>query len=909
MGLTLGPTGDIPLLPIERLCRPCWLGGMVTVEEPIVSLATLLHAGLPPSQPTSTATSSSSSRSPVAMPQVSPVSTPWQSDGRHNASLAITSANRHALTSSLSADSSSSEIAVAAPAAIQQRLDHLGTTTAPPTPQTSLSAWLRPELKQQFGQDIDPDHTYLVSLNYNTDGESGKGPYPGQVVRKQSLTEAAMANSQAPDVGDAGNTVVPYRANGPDIQLTAHLPIKRPSGLGDLAYRYWAHGHDEGADYTYTYEGIYKESDPPRYDQRTQLALDPKDFRARVWTADPSKVVHAQLDGFWAEHEKDYAQKARISFFGAAFKEIPTSAAATYKPGDLKPDDRKLAAAMLKQPPEPGVECGRLTIHGYTSTDIMYARDRANGRMLLYIPGDKKRLHGFDSANELAGWLASEKQDVPARTALGTHFSAYDRQDGTSNLFSRSGVDSALAGMAAYPQDYAPPGLLWHKGQWRPDQEIGLSAIPGDPFDNLLKSTKERSYQDADTLVTSDKDVTEKNILKYLNIGGVVLGAVLVPLSAVGEGAGILTHVVAGLDAGAGVASIGIGLDERSRSKPGWADDAINGAMQVALAGTPTLAEKLAGAKGSPARKPADGKAWPNKPFFHLPQRFNGQIGYPLGPIRPPKKPALPSPVVKEAWQRAPSAHSSGGPRPEPEPPLGTKPADHKRDEIGQAKRGAESRGFVFPDPVFLRENTEYQSMLGNAYKTMAELIEGGEKTHHVAQVFDRLRDVLGKKRDAIHLRDAEKDGLYKLDIGNAQYLLHKDWQIPIKITHDALGMTLGLRWRGWKAVPSKYVNYFNLIQGRKSEFERQIKTYVKNPPRTYNDAVEFRSRRQKELDDIIKKHVDDKKLRREEYVRRRNAVLGTGGGVAALISIERFLAMYAGRPSSSADAKHEKSS
>ncbi|WP_333677883.1 hypothetical protein [Dyella sp.] len=234
--------------------------------------------------------------------------------------------------------------------------------------------------------------------------------------------------------------------------------------------------------------------------------------------------------------------------------------------------------------------------------------------------------------------------------------------------------------------------------------------------------------------------------------------------------------------------------------------------------------------------------------------------------------------------------------------------AQTNADSTAWARELAVSKGFFFPDPPFLRENAEHRQLLDAAYKTVAEGIQAGDKTHHVTQVFHELRDVLAKKRDTIQLRDAATDGLYKLDIGAAQYLLQRDYQFPIGVKRDAFY----LRWKGFKDVPAKYRNYYNLIEGRRADFEKQVKTYSKNPGRSYGDTADFRSRRQKDLDDIIKKYVDDKRLRREQYYRRRYAtyaVLGSLSFVGTLVlAVDRLYSMLTGSKSSSDDAKDHKS-
>ncbi|WP_115493919.1 dermonecrotic toxin domain-containing protein [Dyella monticola] len=509
---------------------------------------------------------------------------------------------------------------------MQQRLQVLGHAPTPPTPHATLSHWLHQSLKDRLGQDIDPSHTYLVSLNYNTDGKPGPGPYQGQVVRRESLTDAALHNTQEADTGAAGHTLVPYRPGGPNIQVTPTLPIKLPGGLADLAYRYWAHGHDEKADYTYTYEGIYKEGDGAHYGAANQLALNPKDFRAMVWDKDPSQVVTSQLDTFWNENEGNYAQQARVSFFAAADTAIPKVASSSYEPGDLKPEDRALAACMLQQPRNAGIDSGRLNMGDYVASDVMYAQDTRTGRVLLYAPGDKTPLQGFDSLSDLRNSLAKAMKDPVKREALMGHFKVYDQRDGSNNVFGKAGVHGILNGIAVYPDTYAPPSLLLHKGQWDPERYIGLTPQHGDPFKQLTEDVKARTYADAQTLVTSDRDVTERDVLKWMSIGGVVLGAALTPLSLAGTGAGLLAKIATAANLGTGAASIAVGMDQKDRHKPEGTDSIVDGMMQLGLMGGLKVIELHGGTETS---APRSQRSLPNDTANH-PQAPDGMEGITL---------------------------------------------------------------------------------------------------------------------------------------------------------------------------------------------------------------------------------------------------------------------------------------
>ncbi|GGA23301.1 hypothetical protein GCM10010981_09520 [Dyella nitratireducens] len=263
--------------------------------------------------------------------------------------------------------------------------------------------------------------------------------------------------------------------------------------------------------------------------------------------------------------------------------------------------------------------------------------------------------------------------------------------------------------------------------------------------------------------------------------------------------------------------------------------------------------------------------------------------------------------VEPNANQQGPSAPIAGSSHQhpavhQPESPSDGRDGHAQVDEVNRAKELAESKGFSFPNPDFVKKDLEYQALRDGAYKTIAALIDGGDKMHHVTQVFAELRGILGRKRNAIQLRDAQGDALYRLDGGLSQYLLHKDWRIPWGSTRKEFSFPSEwsipwLKWIGWKEVPPKYQNYSSIIEGRKAEFEKQIENYANNPPRSYGEVVDFRSRRQKDLNDIIKTYVEDKRMRRQEYVWRRNFIYtifaGMGIGVGIVYSVDRILAMF----------------
>jgi hypothetical protein len=349
---------------------------------------------------------------------------------------------------------------------IQHRLSQANTApvSAPPSSQAVLSKWLKQALKEKYGQDIDPDHTYLATLNYDKNGSSGSALVPGNVERKVSLTQAFQQSAQ-------GN----------------------------------AQGNTQGP----TYEGVYRESQPQRYDAGTQLPIRPEDLRTLMQKNDPNAIVRSQLNAFWKQNEASYPDNLRGSLLKSALQDIPVTASKQTKPGDLRPEDLGVVAGMVDANSASHVETNRLMIDGHIATDVLVGQDTKSGRTVLYMPGDKTPLHGFDSKQELDAWLAADIKDPARRQALASHFPERDRQDDTSASPTRSGVDSVLSGVAAYPKPYAPPGGDQQAQSWDPSKYFSLITGGDDPINMAYLSTRERSYNDADTLVTPNDKATQ----------------------------------------------------------------------------------------------------------------------------------------------------------------------------------------------------------------------------------------------------------------------------------------------------------------------------------------------------------------------------------------------------------------
>lgn len=461
-----------------------------------------------------------------------------------------------------------------------------------------------PAKKQKW--DIDPDNTYLVTYDYNSEG---KEPYPAKIIQRISLTEALIKNAQ--HTPEEKGYSVPFFEGGPNVHAQGSVKAHKPK-FYDLPSR--INPHSQNADITHSYQGIYTLSPgatSSAYNASNQSSVSPAEFKKLIWQADFQQPYSEFLDQFWSGHKEEYPVVAKAAFVKGAM--------AQHQEGSLTAEGRALvmrAAGLpgnqdswpdidyktLKKNPakDPNIEVGLLKIGDYTSTDLMYITDKkvtfdANGNKvapltLLYIPGNSSPIHSFNSPAEMRTWLAAQMADPLKRDAMASHFPLKDKPNG----WERAGIDETLAGLGVWPEKRETPGGVFsynHRafsGKWDPQQFI--KTEPNNlPFDEISKRQKDRSYSDAAIKITSDSDVTKSDILEGL--GKVTKAALfLTPLALV------VPEVALALDAfylADSAITTGIGVDDSIQGKSAGTDRIVFGLFNAATVVVPKILRKI----------------------------------------------------------------------------------------------------------------------------------------------------------------------------------------------------------------------------------------------------------------------------------------------------------------------------
>lgn len=468
---------------------------------------------------------------------------------------------------------------------------------ATPEMRESTRNQIKAHYKEHHGLDIDPDKTYLMTFVYNVRGHTP--PYPGRIISKISLTDAAIKNIQ----DTPGHDKLPkvsfnqHQQSPPPIEIVDHLTIGYHRSSGRHGYQ-----NSPTALKTQQYEGIY--FDPPakeRYDASNQAPITPKSFRAYVWDTSFSKTHKAELNNFWNEYRDKYSTLSKMSFVTAAHKQ--------FKENTLSPEGRDLAmrlAGIRAQKPldsltakdfqaaytqDPNLELKELTFEGRVASGIFYAIDKTTQKTLLYMTGNSSPIHEFDNPTLMRKWLTEQMTDETKRKQFVEYFKLGDRADSVWE----AGIDVHLEKTGQHAK---------HHTNWLEDRPFGGKPIEADPFKSMQARVEQYTYNNTDSTYVSNDDWKKKNVLAELKSASKSL-VILAPVALAVPEIGIAVLL---FDLGIAATEIGLGIDDYRKGRPGAVDRITFGAFNALQ-----IASKEAGSRvlAPVVKPPIEGKILP----------------------------------------------------------------------------------------------------------------------------------------------------------------------------------------------------------------------------------------------------------------------------------------------------------
>ncbi|MGL4539635.1 MAG: dermonecrotic toxin domain-containing protein [Candidatus Rhabdochlamydia sp.] len=342
-----------------------------------------------------------------------------------------------------------------------------------PNPYTTASRLMKKGIKDKLGMDIDPDKTFIqLSLH------AIKIPYDPMVppisgdgvsITTQSLTEAALSN---------------YR--------------------------------EEHFFYSYAKRIIYQDlSGEGEYTSSDQLVnILPKDIEEIIQKEDLNTLHKNKLDIFWNAHADRIKYFIKYRYLQQVLEE--------HQKGTLSEDDFKtlteIAFYSLSLEQEewagfinPDINIQLVSIGGYQSTDLFLFCDINKPKVILYIPGNTEAFFVFASYEECICFLEeTAKTSTHWQKLLSSHFSM-DDQDGVVNSLKRGPYIYLIKSPFTYGVAFVPADCSFAD----PDIRHPITAKPIEKsfFEVIQENTQERSYLDANAVITSDTELMLKRLL------------------------------------------------------------------------------------------------------------------------------------------------------------------------------------------------------------------------------------------------------------------------------------------------------------------------------------------------------------------------------------------------------------
>lgn len=377
-----------------------------------------------------------------------------------------------------------------------------------PRPDSLARKLLKDWLGKQ-GVALSPDSIDVVILHYQNERleDDAGNPYSREdavIMQRMNLVEALLSNWQGESTATFGGFHYGNWAGlAPvgDVNLVSRLKPR------DLFSNY--------APYA-VFNGLYQRTEPASYGPHNRVQIRAEDFQAFIWGLHLHNLYKTSLDEYWEEHLTLYQRGLKISFIAAGNKQLLE--------GSLSEPAKHLAWQAAELIPRPATtHVSMLNVYGYTSSSILCIRDTASDLTLLYLPGNASPFHEFSKPGAMKSWFAEQCQEPSKRQALLQAFSPADWPDGLDF----SGVRTALTGLGRFPaahqfpvnhQGFATSGL------WDPQAIVDFQPdeysphIGDDLFHTLARLQKQRSYQDANSQITTNHQVDKAQWVSFLNL-------------------------------------------------------------------------------------------------------------------------------------------------------------------------------------------------------------------------------------------------------------------------------------------------------------------------------------------------------------------------------------------------------
>ncbi|WP_253379053.1 dermonecrotic toxin domain-containing protein [unidentified bacterial endosymbiont] len=416
----------------------------------------------------------------------------------------------------------------------------------------------RDKVYQRTGQSLDPDKIYLHQFKQSQtvkDSNSHTGyTHNGQPIHSETLTQAFMDNFKVFRRRQFSSLIDLLNRGAILLSSNGYIPdhLDDPERTAPFV---------TGPD---TLSGLYQvDASATHFGAENEVKYLPSVLKNDIYDANVMKQIEEQQQEFWSENSESwramakgqFIEEARLAYINntlsqQAYETAIKGGAANiilYDPVTMRELNESVAA-------DPSVEVSFLNVRTLSSswsasntmpyatfytTNILCFTGK-DGREVLYLPGDNNAFREFKDAKELETWFEQQIKKEDTRQAFLQHVSLADRQKEVEESLNNLANGKIFKDVWGYS---LKPTIV--------KNSVTTQYYTEDIFSALTQLTKERTEQDADTLISSNGEIVLESVQQILQVVNMLAVPLLPMLGPVGIALDIgLTAAQLGTDIG-----------------------------------------------------------------------------------------------------------------------------------------------------------------------------------------------------------------------------------------------------------------------------------------------------------------------------------------------------------------------
>ncbi|KAJ3615992.1 hypothetical protein Zmor_012137 [Zophobas morio] len=290
---------------------------------------------------------------------------------------------------------------------------------------------------------------------------------------------------------------------------------------------YFSEQHYERKKRFYVYSAIYHTNKSLEFTPQTQWDVEPAAVTDVAKSLDFDDIYSQYVNKYWENNFFDYSKHLRLSYLQSIIYQhnessLSTKGAFLALQAAVGASDVSVYFVGLQKKLSKLAKIGSsISMHFYLlrplvkyAYNIMCIMNNTDGHTLLYIIGNSSPIHEFSNITELNLWFVNQTKDENKRRILLSHFMLEDIEATWTHL----SLDETMKNIPAINYKEDSRAIVKLRGPYPSGRYT---------FTNLTEAIKLKSVSDIPAMIVSNRDVTKKRILEWLD----VISTILLPLT------------------------------------------------------------------------------------------------------------------------------------------------------------------------------------------------------------------------------------------------------------------------------------------------------------------------------------------------------------------------------------------